>query len=245
MTTPLKPSAEGKLNSSSPNPLLNSSKLSLTSDTRLDVLLNESFKTPSSPFVENTENASPQKSRSTKTSPSKRLRGGSPVKIQQSPLKQGSTLCPKKQRLSLSPHKKAVSAPSESLLTIEGQAANAEREGLKNAFAILEDEVEDMDEDGAHYDIQVTHHGSVRENDTMMTALDGSEDTDGFPGMDDTAFSAFSAVPNAGMTLFARIGEASPGKQLIREAEAQMASHQFDECVSSISLAATKPIALS
>lgn len=69
-----------------------------------------------------------------------------------------------------------------------------ENEGLPSAMSILGD----------------SSNGSIE--------IDGDEDTpssvgapQGYPGMDDTNFTAFSAVPNADMTLFAQIGQ-SPKK---------------------------------
>lgn len=53
-------------------------------------------------------------------------------------------------------------------------------------------------------DDSVIHHHGDHGDETIATMGDES----GFAGMDDTAFSTFSAVPNADMTLFAKLGQA-------------------------------------
>lgn len=66
-------------------------------------------------------------------------------------------------------------------------------------------------------------HCSVDDDTTSASILGQS----GYAGMDDTAFSTFSAVPNADMTVFARLGEhgdntgGSPAKQLRAESVAR------------------------
>ncbi len=76
-----------------------------------------------------------------------------------------------------------------------------------------------LTEDALRENEDFTRENQSVEDDTMRTndfaihddtvsAVDGPT---GYPGMDDTAFSAFSAVPNADMTRFARLGQ-SPAK---------------------------------
>ncbi|KAI9808064.1 MAG: hypothetical protein M1827_007529 [Pycnora praestabilis] len=65
-----------------------------------------------------------------------------------------------------------------------------DNEGLTRAIRIMEDAGEDS----------VIHYG-VDDDDNALG------EKSGYVGMDDTCFSTFSAVPNADMTLFARIGE--------------------------------------
>ncbi len=69
-----------------------------------------------------------------------------------------------------------------------------ENEGLTRTIQVMEDEI-----------TTTTYH--TLNDDTISNA--GTQA--GFAGMDDTAFSAFSAVPNADMTRFARLGQ-SPTK---------------------------------
>lgn len=70
-----------------------------------------------------------------------------------------------------------------------------ENEGLTRAVQVMEDET-----------TTTTYH-MLKDDDTNSNA--GTQA--GYAGMDDTAFSAFSAVPNADMTRFARLGQ-SPTK---------------------------------
>ena len=60
------------------------------------------------------------------------------------------------------------------------------------------------------------------EDETISTA----GGVTGFPGMDDTCFSAFSAVPNADMTRFANLGQ-SPTKTFSRNPEKQYGDSDF------------------
>ena len=69
-----------------------------------------------------------------------------------------------------------------------------ENEGLTRAVQVMEDEMEKS-------------KNLTVDDDTMSN----SGGAPGYAGMDDTAFSAFSAVPNADMTRFARLGQ-SPTK---------------------------------
>lgn len=65
-------------------------------------------------------------------------------------------------------------------------------------------------------DPALDHHSAqkvqIREDDTISNTAGGAQ---GFAGMDDTCFSAFSAVPNADMTRFANLNR-SPEKQSSR-----------------------------
>ena len=71
-----------------------------------------------------------------------------------------------------------------------------ENEGLMRAVQVMEDKMEKTKD----YTV---------DDDTMSNAGEAP----GYAGMDDTAFSAFSAVPNADMTRFARLGQ-SPAKNM-------------------------------
>ncbi|KAI9786130.1 MAG: hypothetical protein M1839_007540 [Geoglossum umbratile] len=81
-------------------------------------------------------------------------------------------------------------------------------------------------EDFAENDGSIIHH--CADDDSTSTSILGQS---GYAGMDDTAFSTFSAVPNADMTLFARLGEhrddtgGSPAKQLRAESVARYYEH--------------------
>lgn len=76
-----------------------------------------------------------------------------------------------------------------------------ENEGLTRAVQVLEDR-------RAIKDDTVRTDGAYEMADETVSNVG---ETPGYAGMDDTAFSAFSAVPNADMTRFARIGQ-SPTK---------------------------------
>ena len=76
-------------------------------------------------------------------------------------------------------------------------------------------EPEQLTEDALRHNEDLTRASRPVEDDTIRTndftihddtvsVVDGPA---GYPGMDDTAFSAFSAVPNADMTRFARLGQ--------------------------------------
>ncbi|KAI9779042.1 MAG: hypothetical protein M1835_004768 [Candelina submexicana] len=91
-----------------------------------------------------------------------------------------------RERLNHSPAKREHHIP----LTAETLRDN---EGLTRAIQSMEDTAEDS----------VIKYYS-QEDDTVMTNIEGRS---GFPGMDDTCFSAFSAVPNADMALFAHMGD--------------------------------------
>lgn len=77
----------------------------------------------------------------------------------------------------------------------------------------------ELTEDALRENEGLTHTVQSVENDTVKTDGYGIDDDTtsnvggavGYAGMDDTAFSAFSAVPNADMTRFARLGQ-SPTK---------------------------------
>lgn len=91
-------------------------------------------------------------------------------------------------------------------------------------------------------------------HDDTVSAVDGPA---GYAGMDDTAFSAFSAVPNADMTRFARLGQSptksafgSPTKSQFEEASTPRPSgrntpsrnrHQYDDGYSSPTPRRQKP----
>lgn len=91
-------------------------------------------------------------------------------------------------------------------------------------------------------------------HDDTVSTVDGPA---GCAGMDDTAFSAFSAVPNADMTRFARLGQSptksafgSPTKSLFEEASTPRPTvrntpsrnrHQFDDSYSSPTPRRQKP----
>ncbi|KAK4695204.1 hypothetical protein P7C71_g2506, partial [Lecanoromycetidae sp. Uapishka_2] len=93
-----------------------------------------------------------------------------------------------------SPQKERFEAYQPRRLT---EDALRENEGLTRAVQILEEET-----------TTTTYH--TLNDDTISNA--GTQA--GFAGMDDTAFSAFSAVPNADMTRFARLGQ-SPTKSTL------------------------------
>jgi len=76
-----------------------------------------------------------------------------------------------------------------------------ENEGLTRAVHVLEG-------DQAMEDNTIKTNGAYAVNDDAVSNIGGAP---GYAGMDDTAFSAFSAVPNADMTRFARLGQ-SPTK---------------------------------
>jgi hypothetical protein len=74
--------------------------------------------------------------------------------------------------------------------------------------------------EGSTRTVQVLEDNRARDDDTVKTTGNNGIDDEsvsnvggapGYAGMDDTAFSAFSAVPNADMTRFARLGQ-SPTK---------------------------------
>ena len=86
-----------------------------------------------------------------------------------------------------------------------------DNKGVVGALGLLE-----ADSNGAHVDLDDS------QNDATM-----ADEPDGYAGMDDTAFSTFSAVPNLDMTTFARSTEGrerdpnSPAKQLQLEYRAR------------------------
>ena len=90
-----------------------------------------------------------------------------------------------------SPQKKTLEDHKPRRLT---EDALREKEGLARVVRLMEDETTTM-----------TYHTL---NDDTMSSIAGPA---GYAGMDDTAFSAFSAVPNADMTRFAQLGQ-SPTK---------------------------------
>lgn len=94
-----------------------------------------------------------------------------------------------------SPQKERSEAYQPRRLT---EDALRENEGLTRAVHTMEEEEATT----------TTHH--MLNDDTISNA--GTQA--GFAGMDDTAFSAFSAVPNADMTRFARLGQ-SPAKDTL------------------------------
>ncbi len=88
-------------------------------------------------------------------------------------------------------------APSEVYQHVElTEDALRENEGLTRAVQVMEDEEPKTNDYGVDHD--------------TVSNIGGAP---GYAGMDDTAFSAFSAVPNADMTRFARLGQ-SPTKNL-------------------------------
>lgn len=111
-----------------------------------------------------------------------------------------------------SPLTKASQTPSKPQLTETGPSkdyqpieltedALRENEGLTRAVQGLEDN-EAMEDDNVKTD------GVYGNEDETVSNVGGAF---GYNGMDDTAFSAFSAVPNPDMTRFARLGQ-SPTK---------------------------------
>ena len=80
-------------------------------------------------------------------------------------------------------------------------------------------EPKQLTEDALRQNDDLTRASQPLEDDTMKTndftihddAVSAVDAPAGYPGMDDTAFSAFSAVPNADMTRFTRLGQ-SPTK---------------------------------
>lgn len=96
----------------------------------------------------------------------------------------------------------AETEPLEDYQHIElTEDALRENEGLTRAVQVLED-------NQAVEDDTVKTNGAYGADDEMVSNLGGAPE---YAGMDDTAFSAFSAVPNADMTRFARLGQ-SPMK---------------------------------
>jgi hypothetical protein len=92
-----------------------------------------------------------------------------------------------------------------------------------------EEMLRQQNEDFAGNESSVIHYGV---DDDSVSA--GTLGQSGYTGMDDTAFSTFSAVPNTDMTLFARLGEhsddtgGSPAKQLRAECVARYHDHVSD-----------------
>ena len=86
-----------------------------------------------------------------------------------------------------SPQKRAMEEYQPRQLT---EGALRENEGLSRAVRTMED------------DSTITTYHTL--NDDTMSNVGGPA---GYAGMDDTAFSAFSAVPNADMTRFAQLGQ--------------------------------------
>lgn len=120
----------------------------------------------------------------------------SPIKISSRPdmsVKRSKMRSPSK-----SPRKEVVSRKGsvEHAITPLTEEALRENEGLTKAIQILEDDRNES-----------TDHNA--ENDTASTI----EPHQGYPGMDETDFTTFSAVPNTDMTLFAQLGH-SPTKTI-------------------------------
>ena len=96
----------------------------------------------------------------------------------------------------------------------------------KSQLTVCEDEMLLREKEGIAENDSIIHR-CVDEDSTSTSILGQS----GYAGMDDTAFSTFSAVPNADMTLFARLGECrddtggSPAKQLRAESVARYYEH--------------------
>ncbi|KAI9700871.1 MAG: hypothetical protein M1836_002241 [Candelina mexicana] len=93
-----------------------------------------------------------------------------------------------------------------------------DNEGLTRAIQSMEDTAEDSV-------IKYYSQG----DDTVMTNIEGRS---GFPGMDDTCFSAFSAVPNTDMALFAHIGdEGATGRSPTKSHRSGHVSDPYDGVV--------------
>ncbi|KAH0537221.1 hypothetical protein FGG08_005963 [Glutinoglossum americanum] len=120
-----------------------------------------------------------------------------------------------------------VSEPRKSRSPVKQQSPTKAPTKKKTQQNICEDEVlRGENGDIVGNDSSIIHYGV--DNDSTSASILGQS---GYAGMDDTAFSTFSAVPNADMTLFARMGEhsddtgGSPAKQLRAESIARYYDH--------------------